>query len=111
MGRQMWFNTYMSKSTNQEEQQMLTTDTTTSTKDMTEERKIDGRIVKVIKDEYMNTLVSTHFSTGTKIHAAYPTSSVALCGGWMKFGALAYRQYSQPTCKRCLKALAEKESK
>ena len=82
------------------------TDTTTPTADMLEDRVIDGRKVRgYIKAEYQDTLISTHFSTGTKVHAGRLGSSVAVCGGWMRFSAGSYRQYTQPDCKRCLKAL------
>jgi hypothetical protein len=91
--------------TSQESTMRIQTDTTTKTKDMTEVREHEGRKFVAFTDEYMGTLISTHFSTGQKVHAAHIGSSVALCGGWMGYASTAYRQYTQPDCKRCIKVL------
>lgn len=89
---------------------MKLTDTTTKTEDMTEVREHNGRKFRAFTDEYMGTLISTHFSTGTKVHAAHVGSSVALCGGWMGFASTSYRMFSQPDCKRCMSALEKMEN-
>jgi hypothetical protein len=85
-------------------------DLTTPTKDMLEMAEHDGRRFERIKPEFMNTYIGVHFATGTKVHVGMTSSSVALCGGWMKYNGLRYRQYTQPDCKRCLKALERKEA-
>lgn len=81
------------------------TDVTTPTADMTEMAEYNGKRFNQFKEEYMGTLISTHFSTGKKVHAGTIGSSVALCGGWMGYNSTSYRQYVQPDCLRCIKKL------
>lgn len=51
--------------------------------------------------------ITVRTKTGVKIHASQTTSSVCLCGHWLKVNATKRQVFNtQVTCENCLEALS-----
>lgn len=57
-------------------------------------------------------MISVGSRTGTKVHAARPSSSQTACGRWLKFQSIAYRRFEPVNCENCISmGYGEEDSK